>query len=121
MNPTAWMKTATIGVAGLGLVGCATNTGTDALIGGGTGAAIGAILTRGHAGGAIVGGALGALTGAAIGSQVDRAEAIRNSYYYDGRIYAYPPPPPPPGYYETRTVYHNPDGSVTTYVDRYPY
>jgi hypothetical protein len=64
----------------------------------------------------VIGGAIGALTGASIGHDVDRA----NAYYYGGYYYTYPPPPPPPGYYETRTVVQNPDGSTTTYINRYP-
>lgn len=121
MHTPTWLKTALIGVTGFGVAGCATNTGTGALVGAGTGAAIGAAISRGHPFGTLVGAGLGALTGATIGAEVDRAEAYRNSYYYDGRIYAAPPPPPPPGVYETRTVYQNPDGSTTTYIDRYHY
>lgn len=77
--------------------GCATNTETGALVGGGAGAAVGAaVFRRAPLAGAVFGGALGALTGAAIGNSEDRAEARERYYYYD-----YPPPPayeavPPP-------------------------
>ena len=75
-------------------------------------AANGAALTRGHPGGAILGGAIGAITGAAIGNQADREQAYRERYY-NGY------PPPPPAYpYETRTIVQNPDGTTTTYVSR---
>ena len=82
-------------VLGCGLVGCQTNTETGALVGGATGAGIGAII--GHnshgntAGGAIVGGAVGALTGAIVGNQIDQQQAQQraNDAYY--RSYAYRP------------------------------
>jgi hypothetical protein len=71
-------------------VGCATNTQTGALVGGGAGAAVGAVaLRRAPFAGAVLGGAVGALTGAVIGNAEDRAEARDRYYYYD-----YPPPPP---------------------------
>jgi hypothetical protein len=64
-------------LATLFLSGCATNTGTGALVGGGTGAGIGALLgsATGHAGaGAAIGAGVGALTGGAIGNSVDEQE-----------------------------------------------
>ena len=77
-------------------------------------------ISRGHPGATVLGGVLALLTGAAIGSDIDRAEAYQDRYYYGGRVYYSAPPPPPPGVYETRTIYHNPDGSITTYISRTP-
>lgn len=52
------------------------NTGTGALIGAGSGAALGAVLGGRNAGaGALIGGAFGALTGALIGNSIDRDQA----------------------------------------------
>lgn len=66
--------TIVLGIAGLAaLSGCDTHTGTDALIGGGAGAASGALIAGPV--GAGVGGAIGAGTGALIGSQQDKDEA----------------------------------------------
>lgn len=114
------LKSAVLSVIGVGMAGCSTNAGNGALIGGAAGAGAGAILSHGHPGGVIVGGALGALTGAIIGSDVDRAQA-RDRYYYNGAYYYNAPPPPPPGVTETTTTYRNPDGSTTTYINRYTY
>lgn len=77
-----------IGVAGLALPACQTNTGTGALVGGAAGAGLGALITH-RAGGALFGGAVGALTGAAIGNSVDRQEdraayAEAHPYYWHG-------------------------------------
>lgn len=67
------------------------NTGSGALIGGASGAAIGAIADRRNPGaGALIGGVAGLVTGGLIGHSMDRAEERR-----------YPPPtyiPPPPNY-----------------------
>ena len=46
-------------------------TGGGALIGGASGAAIGAVATRGDPGAALVGGAIGAMTGALVGHSMD--------------------------------------------------
>lgn len=58
--------------AGLSLAGCDTpqgqNAGAGAVVGGATGAAIGALASGGRPGATIVGGVLGAATGAMIGS-----------------------------------------------------
>lgn len=60
--------------------GCSSmsNTGKDALIGGGVGAGLGALVDRATGGkggtGAIVGGAAGALVGGAIGNEQDQRE-----------------------------------------------
>ena len=61
-----------ITLAAAGLTGCKTHTGTNALIGGGAGAASGALIAGPV--GAGVGGAIGAGTGALIGSQQDQQE-----------------------------------------------
>jgi YMGG-like Gly-zipper len=54
------------------------NTGTGALIGAGSGAALGAVLGGRNAGaGALIGGAFGALTGALIGNSIDRDQAAQ--------------------------------------------
>ena len=60
--------------------GCATNTGTGALVGGATGAGLGAIIggATGHAGaGAAIGAGAGALTGGLIGNAVDQQQKER--------------------------------------------
>ncbi|MFL5339559.1 MAG: YMGG-like glycine zipper-containing protein [Gemmataceae bacterium] len=60
------------------LNGCSSmnNTEKDALIGGGFGAGLGALLDRRHPGtGAAVGGLIGAGTGALVGNSEDKAEA----------------------------------------------
>jgi Glycine zipper len=70
---------ATLAVLPFG-VGCSSmsNTGKDALIGGGLGAGAGALIDRATGGkggtGAIVGGAAGALIGGAIGNEQDQKE-----------------------------------------------
>jgi hypothetical protein len=64
-------------ICALVLPGCATNTGTGALVGGATGAGVGALLgsATGHAGaGAAIGAGVGALTGGAIGNAEDEQE-----------------------------------------------
>ena len=79
---------ATLGVS---LTGCASHTGTDALIGGGLGAGLGAVVgsfSHGRAGaGALIGGAAGALAGGIIGNEQDRQDRAR-SYAYDRPAYA---------------------------------
>jgi len=65
------------GVLGAGSVGCATKTGTGAVIGGLGGAGIGAAIgsANGNAGkGALIGGAVGALGGAVVGNTMDHAD-----------------------------------------------
>ncbi len=57
------------------LSGCATDTGTGALVGGATGAGVGALVgsATGHAGaGAAIGAGVGALTGGLIGNSIDQ-------------------------------------------------
>jgi hypothetical protein len=58
--------------------GTVNRTGTGALIGAGSGAAIGAVVGGRNAGaGALIGGALGAATGAIVGNVMDQNEAAR--------------------------------------------
>jgi hypothetical protein len=73
-----------LAAAALILTGCenpdgSTNhTGSGALIGGASGAALGAILGGRHAGeGALIGGAFGAATGAIVGNSIDQDERAR--------------------------------------------
>ena len=59
------------------LSGCATNTGTGAVVGGATGAGVGALIgsATGHAGaGAAIGAGVGAVTGAVVGNSVDEQQ-----------------------------------------------
>ena len=119
---------ATLGVS---LTGCASHTGTDALIGGGLGAGLGAVVgsfSHGRAGaGALIGGAAGALAGGIIGNEQDRQDRARSYAYdrpayapretYEYRTYRYVPAPPPPPreYYEYRSYrsygsYYDDDG-----------
>jgi hypothetical protein len=87
-------KTVTaIGLASL-LVGCTSPngrpdyTGSGALIGGGSGAAIGAIADRRNPGvGALIGGGVGLIAGGLVGHSMDQQAEARS---------ASPPPPPPP-------------------------
>lgn len=72
--------TAAIGSGVLGAGGCASRTGSGAVIGGLGGAAIGAAIgsADGNAGkGALIGGAVGALGGAVVGNTMDRADNKR--------------------------------------------
>ncbi len=64
-----------VALAAAGMTGCDSHTGTDALIGGGAGAASGALIAGPV--GAGVGGAIGAGTGALIGNQQDKDEQER--------------------------------------------
>ena len=78
-------------------IGCETNAGTGALVGGAAGAGIGAIIghnSHGHtAGGALIGGAVGALGGALVGNEMDKADRQRaEDEQYRERIYNAPPP-----------------------------
>ncbi len=64
-------------LAPLFLSGCATNTGTGAVVGGATGAGVGALVgsATGHAGaGAAIGAGVGAVTGAVVGNSVDEQQ-----------------------------------------------
>lgn len=89
-----------LGTVAMTGVGCANNTETGALAGGGTGAAIGALaFRRAPIVGAVLGGAIGAATGAAVGNSVDRDEAYREGYYDapPPAPYEAVPPAPYPG------------------------
>src|SRR5260370_24068140 len=97
---------------GFGATGCATHSGTDALVGGAAGAGLGAII--GHnshhrtAEGALIGGAIGAIGGGLIGNEQDRRERAdyRDHRYYDDGYYErrdyYEPVRPPVREYEYR-------------------
>jgi hypothetical protein len=77
-----------LAVAALFVSGCATNTGTGALVGGATGAGVGALVgsATGHAGaGAAIGAGVGALAGGAIGNSADEQEK-RNRELIEARI-----------------------------------
>jgi hypothetical protein len=103
-----------LSVAGSG-IGCASSAGNGALIGGGTGAALGAIIGKQSHGktvnGALIGGAVGALAGGVIGSEMDKNDrrdryyddynyGRRSDRYYERDDHRYPPPPD--DYYEYR-------------------
>ncbi len=84
------------GLVGL-LCGCVSpngrpdNAGTGALVGGASGAAIGAMADRRNPGvGALIGGAAGLVTGALVGHSVDEQNEARRQYYYGSA----PLPPP---------------------------
>jgi hypothetical protein len=87
----------TVAAAAIMLSGCDTPQGQNAaggaLLGGATGALIGAAATGGHANGALVGGAVGAATGAMVGA----AATPPGPYYGPGPGYGPGPYPPPPG------------------------
>jgi surface antigen len=108
---------------GLGSVGCASNAGNGALIGGAGGALAGAAIgshSHSRAGaGALIGGAVGALGGAVIGNEIDRQDRDR---YYDGhysrgydrdRYYE-------DDYYYERRVYRPAYRRVVVRYDDYP-
>ncbi len=89
-------RAAAVSLAGLLLAGCTTptgepnNTGTGALVGGVSGAGLGALLAHHEPGaGALIGGAVGAVTGGLIGNSMDQHS--RPPVYV-----AAPPPPPAP-------------------------
>jgi hypothetical protein len=111
-----------------GVAGCSSHAGNGALLGGATGAGIGAIAGHntgsGHtAGGALIGGAIGALAGAAIGSEADAAERRDDRPAHDRRYYEqddyrdYRYAPPPPVRYERYESRHDPyyDRGYTEY------
>ena len=108
---------------GLGSVGCATNAGTGALVGGAGGALAGAAIgshSHSRAGaGALVGGAVGAVGGAIVGNEIDRQQHDRafehggydrgrydDGPYYEERVYR-------PGY--RRVVRYDDCGPVRGY------
>ena len=82
------------------LAGCVSpngqpdNTGTGALVGGATGATIGALADRRNPGvGALIGGASGAIIGGWVGHSADEENAARRRYYsyYTPPVYYAPP------------------------------
>ncbi len=95
---------AALSTVGLGIAGCDSNAGNGALIGGATGAGLGAII--GHnshgntAGGAVIGGAVGAVSGALIGGAIDQQQAQQRAYdgYPPGSVVVASEAPPPPAY-----------------------
>jgi hypothetical protein len=97
------IRTVTVlGLAGL-LAGCTTPSGrpdytaNGALIGGASGAAIGAIADRHSPGvGALIGGAAGLVTGGLIGHTMDQ-DAQAREHAAASAAYAPPPSAPPPG------------------------
>ena len=79
MRTKRWM-TVVIGACVLASGGCATKTGTGALVGGGAGAGVGAAIgsmTGNTGAGAAIGSAVGALTGGAIGNAADAEDRER--------------------------------------------
>ncbi len=88
--------TALSAASGLLLASCETRSGTGALIGGATGAGIGALVADDSPGaGAAIGGAIGAATGAIVGDVRDRRYGSRYAYdepygdpYYGRASYA---------------------------------
>jgi hypothetical protein len=74
-------KTLVTSLLALSLISCSTNTGTGALVGGGSGALIGGL--AGGWEGAAIGGAAGAILGGLIGNAADQKEKqqqIDNQY-----------------------------------------
>ena len=81
---------AAVGLGAVGAGGCATKTGTAALIGTVGGAAVGAAIgsANGNAGkGALVGGAVGAIGGAIVGNNMDQADKDRAAAREDRERY----------------------------------
>ncbi len=102
MKPFVVTTIALVGLAGL-LAGCTTPsgqpdyTGSGALIGGGSGAAIGALADREAPGvGALIGGAAGLITGGLIGHTLDQQDQARLQRSSPPAYAAAPPSPPPP-------------------------
>jgi hypothetical protein len=84
------------------LAGCVSpdgrpnNTASGALMGGATGATIGALADRRNPGaGALIGGVVGLITGGLVGNSIDQQNEARRQYYSAPPPYAAPPPPPP--------------------------
>jgi outer membrane lipoprotein SlyB len=80
----SYVLTFAAAVSAVVLTGCQypngdpNNTGTGALVGGGLGAATGAILGGRNAGaGALIGGAIGAIAGSIVGNQMDQQQAAQ--------------------------------------------
>lgn len=114
MNATL-VKATTLLVLAVSLAGCTypngrpDNTANGALIGGASGAAIGAIADRRAPGvGALIGGAAGLVAGGLIGHSVDEANEAR---YAPPPVYAAPPAipaaPPPPSIADIKSMSHS--------------
>jgi hypothetical protein len=97
-----WVKVLTLtGLVSL-LAGCVSpdgrpdNTGSGALMGGFTGATIGALADHRNPGaGALIGGAAGLIAGGLVGHSVDQENEARRQYYSAPPTYAAAPPPQP--------------------------
>jgi hypothetical protein len=90
-----------IGLTSLPLAGCTSPngrpdyTGSGALIGGGSGAAIGAVADRRNPGvGALIGAGAGAIVGGLVGHSMDQRAEARSASPPPPTYYDYPPPPP---------------------------
>lgn len=94
---TLYLRIATGGLTlalGAGVVGCESNTGSGALIGGAAGAGIGGLIgsySHARAGeGALIGGAIGAAGGALVGNAADQQEREAHRRQSDWRYDEYP-------------------------------
>src|SRR2546421_12841669 len=95
MFNTSWIiRSALLAGMGLGVVGCESHTGTDALVGGAAGAGIGALVgsvSHARAGeGALIGGAIGAIGGGIVGNEQDRRGwgghwGLNEGWFFKGR------------------------------------
>lgn len=101
MKATLVKSITCVGLASL-LAGCYTpngqpdNTATGALVGGASGATIGALADRRNPGaGALIGGAAGLITGGLIGHAADEQNQARAQYYAPPPAYPAPPPAQP--------------------------
>lgn len=105
-----------------GPIGCESNAGTGALVGGAAGAGLGAIIGHNSHGrtaeGALIGGAAGAIGGAVIGNEMDKNEARDRDRVVDERYDDEAPPPPPPPAVEGR-VYVDPHPHGHWVIRRY--
>lgn len=80
-------KAILVGMACVGLVGCSSAPGTakqqGAVVGGATGAAVGASVTKNRALGAVIGGAVGAAGGYVIGGKTGHIDKDKNNRTVD--------------------------------------
>ena len=93
------------------LAGCVSpdgrpdNTGTGALMGGATGATIGALADwRNPGAGALIGGAAGLIAGGLVGHSVDQQNEARRQYYAGPPPYPAAPPPQPLSIAEVKSM-----------------
>lgn len=86
-----WIASGLTLALGAGVVGCESNAGNGALIGGATGAGVGGLIgsfSHARAGeGALIGGAIGAAGGALIGNAADQQERQQYRRYSEPRYY----------------------------------